>query len=196
MIEACFVVPMLLMICLAVLDLGMGWSAALSTSNAARGGARVGASQGVADSADDSILRAVNSALGRNSLSEINAIVVYRTSTADGAVPAACLTPAAKSAGGVSSSSCNVYSSSDLTNVLATSTASPTDFGGPCPGTRRDRFWCAPNRDNSIGVNGAGLDYLGVYISIDHATSTKLFGATLEITDSAVMRIEPLAGNP
>jgi len=190
------VVAFLLTFSLASLDLGTAWRASLGISNAVRSGARVGSAAGVGSSADYQVLLSLGSALGKNAVGEVERIVVFDATTSS-AVPAGCLTASAKSTGGSSSNRCNVYSSSDLAAVLASPSAVPSQFQGACPGggTRWDRFWCPSARDNSVGTLGAGPDYVGVYLNVAHATSTKLFGSSIDIDDTFVMRIEPQAGS-
>ena len=194
LVELALILPFLMSLCLAVLDLGLGFRADLNLANAVRAGVRVGAAQGTASGADHAILVSIGSGLGRINPSQVTAIVVFRAATAAGTVPPNCLTPATRAAGGSSSDACNVYGTADLAGVLASPTVTPTTFTGTCPGSRRDRFWCPTGRDNTAGINGVGLDYLGVYLEVDHQTVTKLFGSTLHLDDTAVMRIEPDAG--
>lgn len=195
-IEAVMVVAFLLTFSLASLDLGTAWRASLGISNAVRSGARVGSAAGVSSNADYQILLSLGSALGRNSVSEVERVVIFKA-TSTSTVPSGCLSASAKTTGGSSGNHCNVYSSSDLAAVLASPSTVPAEFQGACPGTgtRWDRFWCPSSRINSVGVGGAGPDYIGVYLNVNHATSTKLFGSSIDIDDTFVMRIEPQAGS-
>ncbi len=195
-IEAVLVVSFLLTFSLASLDIGTAWRASLGISNAVRSGARVGSAAGIASNADYQILLSIGSSLGRNSVSEVERIVIFKATTSS-TVPSGCLSNSAKTAGGSAGNYCNVYSSSDLASVLASPSSVPAEFQGACPGTgtRWDRFWCPSSRVNSVGMAGAGPDYIGVYLNVAHATSTKLFGSTIDIDDTFVMRIEPQAGS-
>jgi len=188
LVEVVLIVPILLMIALGVFDIGLGWKASLTVTNAARAGSRVASNLGIDAAADKSALASTAASLGTIPVSEIDVVVIYRTSSADGAPPSGCLTSGAKAAGGSASDLCNTYSGADVM-AAATSTA----YNGNC-GSSRDRFWCPSSRGNSQATTN-GPDYLGVYIRINHATKTKLFGSTMVIDDQAVMRIEPSAGN-
>ena len=115
-------------------------------------------------------------------------------------VPSACtaLSPGTTYTGSTASS-CNVYSGTWIsslvasgTNSLFTSTATSTCSAGG--GTRPDRWWCPYNRNNTQ-LSSGGLDYLGVYVEVTHRTFTKVFGTSFTIDDTAVMRVEPDAGN-
>lgn len=188
LVEVVMIVPLLMMITLGVFDLGLGWKASLTVTNAARSGARVASNLGVSSAADKSALIAIAASLGTIPVGEIDYVVIYRATSADGHVPSQCVTPAARTAGGNSGSQCNVYTGAEVFAAASAST-----FTGSC-GASRDRFWCPSTRANNQGSVG-GPDYVGVYVRIKHATKTKLFGPTMVVEDQAVMRVEPNAGN-
>lgn len=189
LVEVVLILPILMLISLAVFDLGLGWKASMTVTNAARAGARVASNLGVSATADKSALASIAASLGTVPVSEIDVIVIYRATTADGDVPADCLTGSTRATGGSSASQCNVYTGAE---AIAASTS--TTFTGNC-GSSRDRFWCPSTRGNSQAAS-TGPDYLGVYVRINHTTKTKAFGSTMVVKDRAVMRIEPNAGNP
>lgn len=189
LVEVVLILPLLMLISLAVFDLGLGWKASMTVTNAARAGARVASNLGVSATADKSALASIAASLGTVPVSEIDVIVIYRATTADGDVPANCLTGSTRATGGSSASQCNVYTGAE---AIAASTS--TTFTGNC-GSSRDRFWCPSTRGNSQAAS-TGPDYLGVYVRINHTTKTKAFGSTMVVKDRAVMRIEPNAGNP
>lgn len=189
LVEVVLILPLLMLISLAVFDLGLGWKASMTVTNAARAGARVASNLGISSTADKSALSSIAASLGTIPLAEIDVIVIYRATTADGDVPAACLTGSTRATGGSASSQCNVYTGAE---AFAASTA--TTFTGNCASSR-DRFWCPSTRGNSQAAT-TGPDYLGVYVRINHATKTKAFGSTMVVKDRAIMRIEPNAGNP
>lgn len=189
LVEIVMIVPVLLIISLGVFDIGLGWKASLTVTNAVRAGARVGSNLGRDGNADKSALAAVAASLGTIPAAEIDTVVIYRASTSSGDVPAGCLTSGVRSAGGSASLQCNVYTGAE---VLAAATS--TDFTNNCS-TSRDRFWCPSARANSQALT-AGPDYLGVYVRINHATKTRMFGSTMVVKDRSIMRLEPNAGNP
>lgn len=190
LVEVVLILPLLMLISLAVFDLGLGWKASMTVTNAARAGARVASNLAdLSATADKSALASIAASLGTVPVSEIDVIVIYRATTADGDVPADCLTGSTRATGGSSASQCNVYTGAE---AIAASTS--TTFTGNC-GSSRDRFWCPSTRGNSQAAS-TGPDYLGVYVRINHTTKTKAFGSTMVVKDRAVMRIEPNAGNP
>ena len=190
LVEMTIVFPVLMVISLAILDLGLGWRVNLTVSNGTRAGARVASNLGTSTSADKEALRAVGAALGSIPTAQVDMVVIFKADTAGGTVPTACTNATAKSNGGSSSSSCNTYTGAEVAAIA--SGAGPT-FGTGCS-TSRDRFWCPANRVNSQGAVG-GPDQVGVYIKVNRVTSTKMFGSTMVIQDTAVMGIEPGAGS-
>lgn len=188
LVEAALIVPLLMSISLAVFDLGIGFKTSLTVSNAVRAGARTATNLGTDEAADQAALAGVAAALGTVASSDIDVVVIYKATSQDGDVPAACLTSSAKAAGGDATAQCNVYSATDLAQAQ-TSTA----FTGNCTSSR-DHFWCPSSRGNSQ-IPSAGPDLVGVYIRVNHTTVTKVFGTKMEITDHAAMRVEPNAGN-
>lgn len=180
------ILPVLMIISLAVLELGMGWKASITVSSATRSGARVASNLGRAYSSDEQSLLAVSAALRNIPADQVERVVIFKASSANGNVPLACLSDTALAVGGSSSSSCNVYTGADLDNLAALS------FTENCLG--RQRFWCPTSRVN-LQSAPAGLDWVGVYIKVNLAASTSMFGATIGIDDTTIMRIEPNAGN-
>lgn len=194
LLELVIVAPLLLAIILGVFDLGLAWRTSITLSNATRSGARVASNLGVSESADLAALQAIAAALSSIPASQVQAIVIYRATTATGDVPPECVAAAAVAAGGDASRKCNTYSQADYVNAQNGVASFVNSFTGSCGPSRRDYRWCPMDRENDQGVVG-GPDYVGVYVKLAHQTSTKMFGSTLTIDDKAVMRIEPAAGN-
>ena len=190
LVELTIVLPLLMMISLAVLDLGLGYKANLTISGATRAGARTASNLGIATVTDKEALKSLGAAIGSIPTAEIDVIVIFRSTSAVGTVPAGCTNSTAKANGGDSTLKCNTYTGTEVAAIVAG--AGPT-FGSGC-GTTRDRFWCPTTRGNAqSGLSGP--DYVGVFIRVNHVTSTKMFGSTMVIQDTAIMRIEPGAGN-
>lgn len=186
LVEIVMIVPLLLVISLSVFDIGLGWKTSMTITSSVRSAARVASNLGASPSADKSALIAMASSLGSIPTSEIDVVVIFRSTTADGKVPPNCLTATVKAIGGSILDGCNVYSGAEMKNA-----ATATGFDGTCV-TSRDRFWCPSLR--TTGQAGAGPDSVGVYLKVNHATKTKIFGPTMGIDDTAVMKIEPVAG--
>jgi len=146
----------------------------MTIQTATRTGARVGSSLGNNAQTDYNILQGVKSALGSISMANVDMVIIYKSTTANGAVPATCLT-------GVSvAGSCNVYGASALS-------AASTSFG--CGTGALDSMWCPTSRSVD---QGNGLDYLGVYVQVRHDFISGFLGSrTVTLKDKAVLRLEP-----
>jgi hypothetical protein len=177
-------VPVIALLAFGVIEFGIAWQDRLTVESAVRAGVRVGSTEGSASTADTGILMAVGAALNDVGLSNVNHVVVYKSGSTDGAVPAACLTPAPHSVSG----SCNAYSGAQLQQV-AGGTAPASWFG--CGAGSLDASWCPASRQS---IQALGSDYLGVWVSANHAMLTGFFGSAQTLTDRAVMRLEPQGG--
>ncbi|MCB0996327.1 MAG: hypothetical protein KDB21_14625, partial [Acidimicrobiales bacterium] len=157
--------------------------------SAVASGARVAAQAGDDPQADWEVLQAMRGALGPD-ISDVERVVVYEATTADGTVPAACLTASALVTGGVAGV-CSVYGSDDLASLShATFTSGGAHNGGagnPCGGGST-AGWCPADR---VDPSGAAV-MLGVY-AVMHRSSITGYLPTLgsDIDERAVARIEP-----
>ncbi len=195
LVETAMVALLLIGLVTATFELGMAWRTSITNAQAARAGARVASSQGVARLTDHAAILAVSAGLRSADSATINKIVIFRSTSSDGAVPSSCLTSSALSSGGNSSSRCNVYSTSRIAQIVSNPSSTESNFAGTCSGSSQwDRFWCPANRNN-VQLSSGGLDYVGVYVEIAHPTFSKVFGDNITITDTSVMRIEPSAGD-
>ncbi|MGE0878564.1 MAG: TadE/TadG family type IV pilus assembly protein [Acidimicrobiia bacterium] len=172
-VESALILPLLLTLMLAIGEFGLAWRGRSTVQTAVRSGARAGSSLGTAATADYDILQGIAAGLG-SLTGDVTKIVVYKSTTADGAVPSACLA-------GAVTGSCNVYTSAAFSYPSSS-------FG--CRGTGIDDAWCPTRRVADI-TDPAGLDYLGVYIEVHHDYIAKLFGSGVTIKDHTVLRVEP-----
>lgn len=160
-----------------IIEFGLGWQDRLTVQTASRAGVRVGSNLTTNSQADYNILQTVRSAINDVGLSNVDAVVIYKSTTADGLVPAACVAPTVKSV----ALTCNAYSGAQLQTMTS------ADFG--CGVGDLDLSWCPTTRQN---LQAVGPDYLGVWIRMTHHNITGMFGTNYKITDSSVMRLEPL----
>jgi len=180
MIEMLLCVLMLVIILFGIVEFGTSWKNKLEVETAVRAGARVGSGLGKDRLADYSLLQSVKSALNKIGMSNVQYVVVYKSTSANGAVPAECTGSPPTSTTG----KCNVYSGSMLSSLTQASFTGTTS----CTGSSPDRFWCPVGRQN---VQSAGADYLGVWVKADSTTLTSFFGSPLKLESRAVMRLEP-----
>lgn len=177
LVEFALAALVMLTLLFGAVEFGLGWQDRLTVQTAARAGVRVGSNLTTNSQADYNILLAVKSAISDVGLANVDNVVIYKSSTADGAVPSVCVTPVVISV----AATCNAYTGAQLTSLA------PGQFG--CGIGSLDLLWCPTARQN---LQALGLDYIGVWIRMTHQNLTGFFGKTIKITDSAVMRLEPL----
>jgi len=180
LVEMVIILPLFVVLAFGTIEFGAAWSNKLKVETASRAGARVGSSLGNARLADWSLLQSVRSALEDIGISNVRYVVVYKSTTSNGAIPATCKTSPPSSQNGL----CNVYTGTQLSSLVQ------GDFAGTssCAVTAPDRFWCPTSRQD---VQHLGTDYLGVWIIADSPTVTDLFGSPLDLQAKAIMRLEP-----
>ena len=179
--EMALVVPLLVLFAFGGIEFGMAWGDRLTVQTAVRAGVRVGSAQATVSTADQSLLLATGAALTDLGLTNIRYVVVYKSATTDGVVPATCLTATPHSVSG----SCNAYTGAQLAQVVA-GTAPASWFG--CGVGSLDLSWCPTGRQAVQALNN---DYLGVWVKASRPMLTGFFGTTITIADDAVMRLEP-----
>lgn len=188
MLEAAFVAPVFFALVLGVIELGLAMSDYLGVSNAARAGARVASASGSDLYSDFGIIKSVARESTAINRAQINRIVIYKANAFGDKPTAACQAGTASSGSGPSrTGACNVYTAAALS-------APKADFGCII-GKKLDEYWCPTIRKvtESTTSAGAGTDYVGVWMSINHPWVTKMFGNNKVLTESSVIRLEPRA---
>ncbi|MEX0666056.1 MAG: TadE/TadG family type IV pilus assembly protein [Acidimicrobiia bacterium] len=180
LIEVAVTLPLLVLIVLGIIEFGSAWSNKLKVETAARGGARVGSGLGADRMADYGALQSVKSVLTDLGLDNVDYVVVYKASDADGDIPTGCTGSTPTSQTG----KCNVYSGAQLGSLTQADFTGTTSCGGGAP----DHFWCPTSRQS---VQHLGNDYVGVWIKANSQTLTNFFGSPLGLQSAAVMRLEP-----
>jgi Flp pilus assembly protein TadG len=186
--EFAIILPVIAVLLCGLVEFGFAWQDKMTVESAVRAGARTGSSLGTQRLTDYSIIEGVKSALNDIGITNVQYVVVYKSSTVDGAVPAACSGSAPTSQSGI----CNVYTGAQLqTLTQASFTSTGTAPNETCASSAPDRFWCPTSRED---IQSAGTDFVGVWVKASHPTVTKFFGSSITMTASAVMRIEPNEG--
>jgi Flp pilus assembly protein TadG len=180
MVELGVMLMMLAILAFGIVEFGAAWNRKLQVETAARSGARVGSSLGNTRLADYGLLQAVRSALNDIGLTNVDYVIVFKSTASDGTIPTGCDSATPTSQTG----SCNVYTGAYVQNM------NQADFTGTvsCTGTSPDRFWCPVGRQN---VQSIGADYLGVKVRAKYVTITGIFHSPFAVTASAIMRLEP-----
>jgi Flp pilus assembly protein TadG len=177
LVEFALVGPVLLLLVMGLLEFGLAWRDSLTISTTARAGARIGSQLGNDRLSDYEILKGMQAAVADIPNASIQQLVVYKSATADGSVPAAC------TASGSQAGVCNVYTPADFARPSS-------DFAGAnsCSTGSPDIAWCPTTRETRQSV---GTDYLGVYVRVRRTFITGLFPGGITINDNTVMRVEP-----
>jgi hypothetical protein len=170
LIEAAFVLPVLVLVVFGIIEFGFAFKDAQTVTSATRTGARVGATLARQASPNDyltAVKAAVQGALKNNiGDSQIQYLTVYKANQTTGQPV---------SGGGFEgcSTDCARFTFSGGTWVSDGGTAwAPTDMKA-----------CG-----SVGHT----DYLGVYVRAKHQNFTPILGNSITIKDHTVMRLEPV----
>jgi Flp pilus assembly protein TadG len=193
LVEFSFVMVILLTIVAGTVDYGRGWQSSLAITEASRTGARVASGQARQPNADFNALTGIRASLvASEKIDNVELIVIFRSTTANGAVPTSCTSATAPSG------TCNVFNRAQLLALGPTSfnivwAANPNDpptGGTGCAnnGAALHRGWCPTSRVNSPQ---ASSEYLGVYIRYRHDNLFPVLGDSRTIARTAVMRLEP-----
>jgi Flp pilus assembly protein TadG len=178
LVEFAMVMTLLLTMGLGIYEFGFAWRSAASVTSGARSAARTVSSLATDDSADYQSLSSIRSDLQASGLlSKLELVVIYKSTTADGDVPAACMTNTTTGA------LCDIYTGEQVRSMLESDFSTTTG----CMTGMVVANYC-PNVRNPIM---ATADYVGVWVKVRHDYQTGLLGSGLDITKYAVMRVEP-----
>jgi hypothetical protein len=190
-VELALIGTLLLTLIGGAFDYGFAWRTSLAANEAARAGARVGSGQATSPGADYYALNGVRSTLvASGEIDRLQKIVVFKSSTAEGAVPSTCLL---SSPSGV----CNVLTGTQLKALTVSSfnlvistdpAVKPTGTGCLKSSAATLAGWCPNARSN---VQASGSDFYGVYLELKYAHRFTALRATTTIKRTAVMRLEP-----
>jgi hypothetical protein len=175
LVEAVFVTPIFFMLVFGILEVSLAMNDNLALASSVRAGTRVASASGSDAYADYGIIRTIQRESAALPRSQINYIVVYKATGVGAAPDDRCR---------------NGESIDDLCNVYR-----PGDFDRPkvdwgCKDAKNlDEYWCP--MDRKVSLSGAGPDYVGVWMQVEHPWLTRMFGTTLTLDDSSVIRLEP-----
>lgn len=190
-LELAILFPVLSILAFGIISYSAGWRASLTVNTSVRDAARVASADGNLPSADYDALKAMQAALPGPQLANVTRVVVFKSTSADGAVPAQCLTASVSVSGSGVPGVCNVYAPAIVQNVAGhkTSFSTTTSCGA------LDGYWCPSTRnDLQNGNPSAGPDYLGVYVQTRYDDITHTIFPAITISRQAVMRLVPGVG--
>ena len=180
-IEAAIAMTVLGVLLVGIIEYGFAWRQSTVVEKTVQQSGRTAANLADAPMADYEALQAFRSLIASTKNVTVDYIVVYKSGSADGAMPSGC---AASSIDGV----CNHYVPGDMARPAA-------QFG--CGGSAPDRFWCPfpsgasqPGRERD---RSPAPDYVGVQAQLQYDGMTGIVPGTITITRKAVYAVEPCA---
>lgn len=203
MVEFALLVPLLLLLSLGIAEYGVAWSTTNDVNAAARDAARVGSSNTGAEYADRNMIRQIGVTLNDKQLDDIQRVVIFKATGPDVGVPHDCLSQPIGDDNNIPfgvTGVCNVYNRDQVAAVvgLPDATLTPEFFGDDGSATNCathdywDKNWCPTEAERQRTMNGDALDYLGVYIQMNHRSITHFGFGDQTITRTAVFRLEPM----
>lgn len=174
MLEAALALGFLGTLCVGLLEYGYAWRQTAMVERAVQSGGRAAGNLANDSLADYEVLQSLRSGFGSTKNVTIDYVVVYRSGTANGAVPQDCKTASQNDL-------CNRYVVADLTRAA-------TGFG--CSGGEPDRFWCPTLRSRE---RTPSPDYVGVFVQARYTGITGMLPSPITIGRSAVYALEPCA---
>ncbi len=181
LVEAALITPVFFLLIFGILEMGLLYRDSLTNSNAAKEGARAASVNGSSPSADFLILRSIENGIEPIGLQNLEHVVVFKASGPGAPVPAACKA-------GSQPGLCNRYDAASFFRQLnVTGTSNPTGHFGCTPGLSIDRYWCPGTRNTKLGES----EYVGVHIETRHDYITGFFGASTNLEDTTIIRLEP-----
>lgn len=176
-LETVVVLPLLLLVAFATIELGGAWHRSREVNNASRSAARIASNLSNTRFADYEALLTLQA--GVQDLGSIKAVVIFKATSVDGKVPDECKTTDV-------SNLCNHYTALEMQNLSSSQFSNLSS----CTGAP-DAAWCPLSRENDPKSNP---DYIGIWVRIEQEPITGIFpgaDSLLVIEDTTVMRAEP-----
>lgn len=190
LVESAIVAPAFFLLIFGVLEAGLAYRDYVTASDAVHEAARIGAIVGPdllgdGSNADFRVLSSLRDDLSGLNSGNIERVVVFRAAPAvagppDAQVPSLCKDGTAIA--GV----CNVYDPVTAFEAVFNADAA---FFVCTDGTQDSCDWDPAGRDN--GPDPSSIEYIGVWLKVNRPSLTSLFGDRWEISQAAILRLEP-----
>ena len=189
MVEMALVAPLLALLIGGIVEFGMLWRDDLTASASTRASARVVSNLGDDHLADYEALLALNAGISGLTNLNVDGVLVYEASAADGEPHASCFDGSGDPV--ASAGRCNFYTAAQLTAIsgidCSVACAEFPDDAACASGWAT--YFCPQLRSTD---QGAGTSLVGIWVRINRDYVTGLFpGTGVTITDQTVMRVEP-----
>ncbi len=176
-LEFALVIPLLVLLAFGTAETGMAWTAHNRVEGAVSTASRVGSAAGRDPDADRSILVALRASLPAEALANLDRVVVFKPSNADGGIPTGCIKPTGSTSQAGVAGSCNSYTGATVRTVTDTSNLGTADDS-----------WRGELRNDSLADPP---DYLGVYVRTRHDSKTGAGFGNFTITRTSIYRLQP-----
>lgn len=193
MVEFALAAPLLATLMLGTIEFGMAWRDTNFIERSVQGSARVASKLANSPLADAAALRSLDASLDGLKRADIDKVVIFRSTTADGTVPTNCKNA---STGGSPpygvSTSCNVYTPAQVgASNFSGLTGAQVEARTSCSGNW-DANWCPINRNRSL----LSPHHVGVWVRVTYNRFTGLIPGSFTIERTAVYQLEPDVGLP
>ncbi|MGQ0833279.1 MAG: TadE/TadG family type IV pilus assembly protein [Microthrixaceae bacterium] len=177
LLEFALVLPFLLLMAFGSAEMGLAWVTNNRIEGSTSTAARIAASSGSLAEADRNILVSLRSSLPPEELAQLDRVIVFKPTNADGGVPAACIKAAGDNSQVGVAASCNTYAGATVRSVTpATNLGTADDYWAPS--TRKDTLAGPP-------------DSIGVWVRTTHPNKTHTFWGDFVITKTSIYRVQP-----
>jgi len=174
--------PLFMLLIFGIFEMGLLYRDSLTNHNATKAGARAASVNGSGVEADYLVLRSIEHGVSAIGLENLDHVVVFKASGPGDDVPPGCT---ASSQVGL----CNRYDAASFFKAFNSSSGERTTNFGCTESVSIDRYWCPASRSTVLGTS----DYVGVHLQSRHSYLTGFFGATSNLRDTTVIRLEPTA---
>ena len=168
LVEFAIILPLLVTITFGIIEFSSSYHDAAIASDAVRSGGRVGSALASQTNYANQVVQAANAAVETLPADAPQELWIYKAN-----------------ANGYPGTG-NGFSACTSNCIRYTWNSSTRTFGNPTGGG-----WPASTHQ----ICRQPYDEIGVYVKLDHAFITKLFGANITLTDHSVFRFEPVANN-
>ena len=192
LLETAVVAPVFLALVFGILEFGLLFKTYLTANDTVLDAARVGAVQGPNPTSggangDFSVIKSVRDSTAGIDPQDIERIVIYRGRPSTAGSPMAQVPGVCKNGDASSvASACNVYDPIEAFDAVQ---RGDTDYFVCDTGSEPSCGWDPDSRAD--GPRAVDIDYLGVYVQVDHDMITGLYGSARDIDAAAIQRLEP-----
>lgn len=199
MVEVALIGPIFLVLLFGVLEFGTLFRDVLSVKDAVGDAARYGSILGpetasdayVTDAnADYWIVRRVREGTAALPVANINRIVVYKAGPSTLGNPVDQVTSTCRNGSGDGVDNvCNVYLTYPAFQAVD---ANDKTYFDDSSGTSPARHWRPTARNNGADCRcSSQIEYIGVYVRLQRAGLTGLFGSSFKVEEAQILRLEP-----